>query len=134
MKLVKVTDQEELAENVSLEAILLVSYLNRLLAADPEAITKLIDHAVPVNFVAVETMFPHMVIREEVSSGSEKVALEQDRHATAHLSGLGIISGFTNTARYRVYAEFPNDVPPYGNITHFGLFRVEEGSAETVTS
>lgn len=127
MKLVKVTDQEELAENISLEALQLVSYLNRILAADPAAVTQLIDHAVPVDISGIEAKFPHLVVREAVTSGDEsQVAREQDRHPVAHLSGLGLISGFTNSERYRVYAEFPNDEPPYGNITHFGWFRVEE--------
>jgi len=127
MKLVRVTDQEELAENIPLESILFVSYLNKILAADRTAVTQLIDHAVPVDIEGIEAAFPNLVVRETLTTnGENKVAREQDRHFAAHLSGLGLISGFVNTNKYRVYAEFPNDEPPYGDITHFGWFRVED--------
>jgi hypothetical protein len=88
----------------------LVRFLNQIVGADPEAVTKLLDtYVASVNEDALDKVAPHAIVREG-----------------GFLSGLGLLSAYVNTADYRIFAAFENDDEPYGNITKFGIYEVTE--------
>ena len=88
----------------------LVQYLNAISKVDPEAVAELVDHVVPVLADDVERAFPHLVLRD-LSNGPM-------------LSGLGLLGGFVNTDKYRLYAEFDDED---GSLIKFGICDVTPG-------
>ncbi len=117
MKFVTVTDAVEMEMNVPDLLKSMVKYLNTLVSCGPEMVTKLLDSEVPCDGGLLEAKLPHLIVR-----GTQEAPA---------LSGLGILAGFVNTDRYRLFAKLENDTPPYGNIISFGIFRVENDTTSS---
>ena len=109
MKLEKMTD-DEIYDEVPETMWQLMNYLNIALKYDPFGVTKLLDYDTEfVNLDKLKKEYTNIIARDNYI-----------------LSVLGLLSGFVNTEKYRIYAEFENNERPYGKIIKFGAIRVTD--------
>lgn len=89
--------------------------LNELVAADPAAITQLIELRTPIN---------EKMLKLSDDPAVDVVVFRDKENEPWVLGLLGIINGFLGSD-FRIQAHFQNNEPPYGNITSFTSVKSE---------